>query len=120
MCIKKESNQRDSENAGIVVPPSETNYTNVPNQNENEAIYFDPFFLRLIDICTKIGANIGKFINYIQFVRKAASFNCLSTLICWVLLFYFSFNILESYSKVKSSLPVVDEKINMLQKNLKI
>jgi hypothetical protein len=119
MCIKKESNQRDSENAGIVVPPSETNYTNVPNQNENEAIYFDPFFLRLIDICTKIGANIGKFINYIQFVRKAASFNCLSTLICWVLLFYFSFNILESYSKVKSSLPVVDEKINMLQKILK-
>ncbi len=51
MCIKKESNKRDSENAGIVVPRSETNHTNVPNENEKEAIYFDPLFLRLIDIC---------------------------------------------------------------------
>jgi hypothetical protein len=83
--------------------------------NEVDGIYFDPLCLQLVHFCIKT----VEFMNRIIWVTKTASYHILSGLVCLVLFFYFTFNMLLSYAEVDISLPEFNDKLKMLQGILK-
>jgi hypothetical protein len=105
----------NSENNAVIISPSQTDYISALEVNEVDGIYLDPLFLKLVDFCIKT----VEFIDHILWFTKTVSYHIFSGLVCLVLLFYFTFNVLSSYAEVNISLPNFNYKLNMLQGILK-